>query len=128
MKVGLDYRAKAREVLELLDVIKVTNYDTMLKTWRERQWCAIDYHLGCSGRGGEYIYYDTWCTEKIDETSAHACAEAMRVIPDDFECRWLHTEEEVSGRCVTAPTIITPFMVGRKGSSACGVREPIKKA
>lgn len=94
MKVALGSLANVREVLELLEVIEHTNFETITDTWRERQSRAIDYHLGRTGRGADYVYYDPCRRQKIDELSACTLTDATGVVTDGLDCGWVHPKED----------------------------------
>lgn len=42
-----------------------------------------------------YIFHDPWCRLKIDEPSASMRSDAIRVISDDLEHGWVHSEGNV---------------------------------
>lgn len=94
MELPLGSRANVRELFEMIEVIKSTRFQDLPATWSDRRSLALDYHPGRTERGGDFLYYDPWSRQKIDEQAAASRASATRVILDDLECCWVHKKED----------------------------------
>lgn len=57
MEVSLGSRANVRELLEILDIIEAIDFSTFPEKSRFRQLRTIDYHLGRTERGSDFVYY-----------------------------------------------------------------------
>lgn len=125
MEVPLGSPSKIRNVLEFLEGIEATEFDTLPAQWRERSSRSIDYHPGRTRCGGDFFFYDPWRKRKIDEQSERVRGDAVRVIPDSVQCVWVQPKRKWREHCVTVREIFIRFMDGRILSSVRGqLRRP----
>lgn len=82
MEVVLGSHSNVRKLLEILEVIESTRFDTIPNAWNCRTSRACDYHSGRYAQGGDFVYYAPLSRRKIDQQTAWSRVAATRVTPD----------------------------------------------
>lgn len=63
---------------------------------------AVDNHVGRTGAGEDFVYYDTFMRRKINEVTAQSRTSAVCVVSNIAPTGWEHDEEDVE--CVPRDT------------------------
>lgn len=67
MEVALGSRANICEVMEMLDVLESTRFQSLPGAWSDRTSRSIQYYPGPTGRWADYVLNDPWIRHKIDD-------------------------------------------------------------
>ena len=92
MAVPLGSAANVREILEMLDVIESTRFESLPGSWSERVSRSVDYHPGRSGPGGDFFYYEPFELRKVSEPVALSRAASARTCPINLLPGWVHND------------------------------------
>lgn len=95
MDLSLVSRTNVREVLELLDVIELTQVSSLLDTWSNRTYRTIDYHQGLVYEGAYLVFYDPLERRKIDQLAATNQASSRNVVPEGMIFGRVHKDDGI---------------------------------
>lgn len=93
MEVPLGSHANARELFAMLEVIESSRFQDLPDEWSDRGSRELEYDPRRTERGGDFLYYDPWRRQNLDEQTATSRASATRVVPAELECGWVHEDE-----------------------------------
>lgn len=94
MSVALGSRANVRECFKLFEVIPSTRFEKFPSSWRVHISRSVDHHHGCTGVGGDIVYYDPWQRRKIDDVTTPSRVSASHIVPTDVNVASIHDEED----------------------------------
>lgn len=95
MEVALGSRMNVSKMLEMLESIETTRFQDLPETWRYRTPRSVYCNPVLTGRGSDFVYYDPWRRQKIEEETASSSAVTTRVVPDNLSCGFTHVDEDV---------------------------------
>lgn len=94
MSIGFGSLANVGKILELSEIIESTRFEQLPSSWRGRTSQTVDHHLGRTGAGSDFLYYDTWKLRNIDEMAARSRVSASRIGRNDVNVGCVHDEDE----------------------------------